>query len=76
MKPKTNSTHKNGSQLLKIKDGMENGFGYKSETGFWTVMNGYYRDFFNEWAFFDWYMEGEYTYNAGGVIATGACMFL
>ena len=76
MKPKTNSPHKNGSQLFKIKDGMENGFGYKSETEFWTVMNSYYRVKANDWGFFDWYMDGEYTYNAGGVIATGACMFL
>ena len=55
---------------------MENGFGYKSETEFWTVMNSYYRVKANDWGFFDWYMDGEYTYNAGGVIATGACMFL
>lgn len=55
-------------------NGMENGFGYEAETGFWTVMNTFYRDTFAEFGFFDEYKEGAYSYNAGGVIATAACM--
>ena len=55
---------------------MENGFGYEAETGFWTVMNTYYRETFADFGFFDEYMEGAYEFNAGGVIATAACMQL
>ena len=66
----------NNIESIYFQNGLEVGFGYQSETEFWTVMNTYYRDFFNEWGFFDWYKDGRYTYNAGGVLATGACLKL
>ena len=53
---------------------MENGFGYVAETQFWTAINTYYRDLFGNFSFFENYKGGAYNFNAGGVIATAACM--
>ena len=57
-----------------IKNGMEDGFDYGEQSQFWDAMNTYYRNTFAGFDFFEVYKEGVFNYNAGGVIAVGACM--